>query len=220
MNPIKNTLIFISGKRNDMLRFCLFLIICMQCLILSSCKEDIVSYKKQIETYGDTLVKTNHTIHFSLPSKYKKLGDNKVPSLYSEYVYVDYRNIRENIYIADTVRQNWFLYDVCKCKTSNSSDFISACQVQMPIFEHLYNFTEERKDNGTEKFVFVAFYPEKMNPFLTLNDEEDLFLRLLINCFIKTSDGFCIEFKIQSYETLAEFNYQEKMDIINSIYVE
>lgn len=220
MNSIKNTLISISEKRNNMLRFCLFLIICMQCLILQSCKEDIVSYKKQIETYEDTLVKTNHTIHFSLPSKYKKLGDNKVPSLYSEYVYVDYRNIRENIYIADTIRQNWFLYEVYKGNALSSSEFIHDCQTQMPFCQHIYDFTEQKFDDGNEKFVFVAFYPVKRTLLFNLNDKEDLYLRLFINCFIKTSDGFCIEFKIQSYETLAEFNYQEKMNIINSIYVE
>lgn len=202
-----------------MLRFCLFLIVCMQCLFLSSCKDDIVSYKKEIETNDDTLIKTNHTIHFSLPSKYKKLGDNKVPSIYSDAVYVDYRNIRENIFIADTIRENWFVYDVCKIKEFTSSEIISACQVQMPFCEHIYDFTEEKLDDGNEKFVFVAFYPINRTLF-NLNDKEDLYLRLLINCFIKTSDGFCIEFKIESYETLAEFNYQEKMDIINSIYVE
>ena len=180
-----------------MLRFCLFLIICTQCLILSSCIEDIVSYKKQIETYEDTLVKTNHTIHFSLPSKYKKLGDNKVPSLYSEYVYVVYKG-----------------------NALSSSEFIHDCQTQMPFCQHIYDFTEQKFDDGNEKFVFVAFYPVKRTLLFNLNDKEDLYLRLFINCFIKTSDGFCIEFKIQSYETLAEFNYQEKMDIINSIYVE
>ena len=88
----------------------------------------------------------------------------------------------------------------------------------MPFCQHIYDFTEQKFDDGNEKFVFVAFYPVKRTLLFNLNDKEDLYLRLFINCFIKTSDGFCIEFKIQSYETLAEFNYQEKMDIINSIY--
>lgn len=44
------------------------------------------------------------------PSKYKKINGNHVPSLYSDVIYVDFKEIMDNIYIGDTLSQNWFYY--------------------------------------------------------------------------------------------------------------
>ncbi len=203
-----------------MLKFRFILIFVILFFVFLLCRENLVFEKKdkvEVDKYECTI--DDHFISFSLPSKYKRLGEGHVPSIYSDVVYVDYRNIRENIFIADTIRENWFLYYVYKGNISNSSEFISACQVQMPFCENIYDFTEEKLDNGYDKFVFVEFHPIKRRNILDI-EKKEYGVCIYINCFVKSTDGFCIEFEIQSFEPLAEFNYQEKMDIINSIYVE
>lgn len=211
-----------------MLRF--FLIMCVQCIFLSSCKNDVVSYEKSLFIYGDTpdsrnLIK-NHKIHFSLPSKYRMLGDS-VPSIYSQHTLFSYscRDMRENIYIADTVRYNWFYYDPAS-KVSDSvnvSEFIKGSLSQLYCMGgsgNMYDFLEEKLENGNEKYVFISYRPSKVGRYGWTTVKENLGVDLYINCMLKTKDDYCMTFYIRSFEPLAEFNYQEKMDIVNSIYVE
>lgn len=82
----------------------------------------------------------------------------------------------------------------------------------------MYDLIEDSTKNGNKKFVFVSFCPGK--EWKMPNIKSVLGVNLYIVCLIKTVNGFCMQFTIRSFEPLAEFNYQEKMDIINSIYVE
>lgn len=228
MSSIENILISLLEKRNNMLRF--LLIMCVQCIFLPSCKNDVVSYEKSLLTYGATpdsrrLIK-KHKIHFSLPSKYRILGD-RVPSIYSQHTLFSYscRDMRENIYIADTVRYNWFYYEPASkfSDSVNVSEFIKGSLSQLECMGgsgNMYDFSEEKLENGNEKYVFISYRPSKVGSYGWSTVKEDLGVDLYINCLLKTKDDYGMTFFIRSFEPLAEFNFQEKMDIINSIYVE
>lgn len=196
------------------LRFFLIFVILLFAFLLF---KDNLTINNQLEVDRYECTIDDHLIHFSLPSKYKRLGEGKVPSIYSDVVYVDYRDIRNNMFIADTLRTNFFLYKrSIASKKLTISDIIRGCKLQMPMCEKMYDFIEEKLDNGYDKFVFVGFHPSKISNM----EKEEYGICIYINCFVKLADDFLIEFKIRSFEPLAEFNYQEKMDIINSIYVE
>jgi len=226
MNLRENIMISILENRNNMLRF--FLIMCVQCIFLSSCRNDVVSYEKPLLTYGDTLdsmkIIENHKIHFSLPSKYRMFGDS-VPSIYSQHGILSYRDMRENIYIADTVRYNWFYYEPASkfSDSVNVSEFIKMSLSQLECMGgsgNMYDFLEEKLENGNEKYVFISYRPSKVGRYGWTTVKENLGIDLYINCMLKTKDDYGMTFFIRSFEPLAEFNFQEKMDIINSIYVE
>ena len=227
----KSIITFIFDKKDMTLRFFLYYLCAM--LFLPSCKNEVVSYKKQLYAYGDssdirTLV-ASHTIHFSLPSKYINLGDKRVPYLYSDHSLFFYssRHMRENIYIADTLRYNWFYYDYAS-KASDTIDisvFTEMSLYQMDCTEctgRVYNVIEKKLENGNEKHVFISFCPSQIGwyGYRPINRNDDIGVDLHIDCFLKTADGYYMTFSIRSFEPLAEFNFQEKMDIINSIYVE
>lgn len=226
MNLRENIMISILENRNNMLRF--FLIMCVQCIFLSSCRNDVVSYEKPLLTYGDTLdsmkIIENHKIHFSLPSKYRMFGDS-IPSIYSQHGILSYRDMRENIYIADTVRYNWFYYEPASkfSDSVNVSEFIKMSLSQLECMGgsgNMYDFLEEKLENGNEKYVFISYRPSKVGRYGWTTVKENLGIDLYINCMLKTKDDYGMTFFIRSFELLAEFNFQEKMDIINSIYVE
>ena len=226
MNLRENIMISILENRNNMLRF--FLIMCVQCIFLSSCRNDVVSYEKPLLTYGDTpdsmKIIENHKIHFSLPSKYRMFGDS-VPSIYSQHGILSYRDMRENIYIADTVRYNWFYYEPASkfSDSVNVSEFIKMSLSQLECMGgsgNMYDFLEEKLENGNEKYVFISYRPSKVGRYGWTTVKENLGIDLYINCMLKTKDDYGMTFFIRSFEPLAEFNFQEKMDIINSIYVE
>jgi len=228
MNLIKNILILAFEKIKH---FSIFVVVGLQSLFLFSCKERNVSYENKLWVYGENFEAKNvidfHKIYFTLPSKYHVLGDNKVPSIYSDHTIFSYayREMRENIYIADTLKFNWFYY----YPAFKLSDSIDVAEFTMESLSQLYctectgkvyDVIKEKSDNGNEKYVFISFCPSKIGQYGWTLKRENVGIDLHIDCLLKTKDDYCMTFSIRSFEPLADFNYQEKMDIINSIYVE
>lgn len=216
-----------------MMRLCYILFIMVLSFLSFSCKDDVVTYDTEVDIScckeHNDCSKVNHhekhTIHFSLPSKYKKINENYVPSLYADIVYVDFRDIIDNIYIGDTLSENWLYYGNGYKDSIPENRFFDMIEYYMSNRycscsqnSKMYDLIEDSLQNGNKKYVFISFCQGKRS--VMPNFKNELGVNLYIVCLIKTIDDFCIEFRIRSFEPLAEFNYQEKMDIINSIYVE
>lgn len=172
-----------------------------------SCEDGYNSYVEHCE---------RHSVYYRLPEKYKLINGNS-PGIYYNMQYV-----RDNMHFfySDTLRINYFLFEGSAIDSSefDFSDIKRAYLDQTPYLEGKYDTIVENMSDGNTKYIFVALRPSRC--WNSQSDlENEIVAELNLICMVKTLDKYCYYFKINSFERLSEFNYNEKMGIINSIYV-
>jgi hypothetical protein len=120
-------------------------------------------------------------------------------------------------YVADSVKLNTFSINAYDSGSPSWLDdyFESNFKEQYPCYEYYYDIKKERLSNGNEKKVFVCIFPRRL-----WRRDKELCLETLIRCSIATPDSFQYVFMINAQEFPEQFDFNEKMKILNSIVVE
>ena len=164
----------------------------------------------------------HHVVKYSLPSKYiryEKLNVNpeKFGKIYGN-VYGD-TDLRYSTvsYIADSSKINTFSINSYEIGYPSCLDdyFERNFKEQFPCYEYYYDIKKERLANGNEKKVFVCIFPRRL-----WREDKKLCLQTLIRCSIATPDSCQYVFLINAQEYPEQFDFNEKVKILNSIVVE
>ena len=187
---------------------CQCITFCM--MFATSCSDnEYLTYEEHLD---------HHTVYYTLPKKYKLIDPGKCPGIYYDMQYV---RDSMHIYYSDSVRINYFLVESMYVDTSQYDfSFIEDLYVlETPFLKGKYDKYVEKMDDGNTKYIFVALRPNRCW-MLRRDLYNEVVAELILHCMVKTSDNYCFYFKMQSYECLKDFDYNEKMDIIKSIHVD
>ncbi|MEE0084578.1 MAG: hypothetical protein UE068_10170 [Paludibacteraceae bacterium] len=206
--------------------YCLFILI----LLFLSCTTSKESYTldtlssccNDSSFFSESFRSGHHVIKYILPSKYKRYENlNANPETFWKIygkVYGDL-DLRSTTvaYIADSVKLNTFSINAYDSGTPSCLDdyFERNFKEQYPCYEYYYDIKKERLSNGNEKKVFVCIFPRRL-----WRRDKELCLETLIRCSIATPDSFQYVFMINAQEFPEQFDFNEKMKILNSIVVE
>lgn len=204
---------------------------CILIFILTflSCTTSIDSYSsnslsvcKDSTFYLDSCNDGHHVIKYTLPHKYMKYSDfltcKRTYLKKNGNIYGD-TDLRYDMaaYVADSVKLNTFSINAYDSGSPSWLDdyFESNFKEQYPCYEYYYDIKKERLSNGNEKKVFVCIFPRRL-----WRRDKKLCLETLIRCSIATPDSCQYVFVINAHEFPEQFDFNEKMKILNSIQVD
>ena len=200
--------------------FLLFLLSCTTSKEPNTSESSIV-YKDSI-FFSESFNDGHHVLKYALPSKYMKYSDfltckntylKKNGNIYGD---TDLR-FSMAAYVADSVKLNYFSINAFDSRTPSYLDdyFERNFKEIYPCYEYYYDIKKEHLANGNVKNVFVCIYPYRL-----WWQDKKLCLQTLIRCSIATPDSFQYVFMINAQEFPEQFDFNEKMKILNSIVVE
>lgn len=171
--------------------------------------------------YLDSCNDGHHVIKYKLPSKYIKYKDfltcqeayiKKNGNIYGD---TDLR-FATAAYVADSKKLNFFSFESWPFEKLPDLDFFEHNFVNaFPCYEYYYDIKREKLSNGDEKKVFVCIFPNRL-----WRQNKKLCIETLIHCTIATTDHWQYSFLIKNQDFPEQFDFNEKMEILNSIVVE
>ena len=180
-----------------------------------------LSVCKDSTFYLDSCNDGHHVIKYTLPYKYMKYSDflkrqetylKKNGNIYGD---TDLR-FAKVAYVADSSKLNFFSFESWPFESSPDWDFYEHNFVDAyPCYEYYYDTKREKLSNGDEKKIFISIFPNRLRRF-----ENKLCIETLIHCTIATTDHWQYSFLIMSQDFPEQFDFNEKMKILNSIVVE
>lgn len=180
-----------------------------------------LSVCKDSTFYLDSCNDGHHVIKYTLPSKYMKYSDfltcKKSYLKKNGNIYGD-TDLRYAIaaYVADSCKLNFFSFESWHFESSPDLDFFEHNFVDFyPCYKYYYDTKREKLSNGDEKKVFISIFPIRL-----MQLEKKLCIETLIHCSIATTDHWQYSFLIKNQDFPEQFDFNEKMEILNSIVVE